>query len=105
MTGTSFGADRATLLRLYKSLVLPIIEYGAVIYAGGSKTELKTIDTLQNSCIRIALGIMKTSPINALHTEAHIPPLYIRRMELTLQHKTKIMQYHHNMHLEWPLTH
>ena len=47
MTGTSFGADRATLLRLYKSLVLPIIEYGAVIYAGGSKTALKTIDTLQ----------------------------------------------------------
>ena len=93
MTGTSFGADRATLLRLYKSLVLPIIEYGAVIYAGGSKTALKTIDTLQNLFIRIALGIMKTSPINALHTEAHIPPLYIRRMELTLRYKTKIMQY------------
>ena len=73
MTGTSFGADRATLLRLYKSLVLPIIEYGAVICAGGSKTALKTIGTLQNSCIRIALDIMKTSPINALHTEAHIP--------------------------------
>ena len=93
MTSTPWGADRATLLRLYKSLVLPIIEYGAVVYAGGCKTALKSLDTIQNTFIRIALGVMKTSPIAALQTEANIPPLSVRRMELTLRYTTKIKQY------------
>ena len=93
MTSTPCGADRATLLRLYKSLVLPIIEFGAVVYAGGCKTALKSLDTIQNTFIRIALGVMKTSPITALQTEANIPPLSIRRMELTLRYNTKIKQY------------
>ena len=36
LTSTPIGADRAILLRLYKSIVLLIIEYGCVMYAGGT---------------------------------------------------------------------
>ena len=31
IAGTDYGVDRKILLRLYTALVLPIIEYGAVI--------------------------------------------------------------------------
>ena len=93
LTSKECGADRSTLLTLYKAIVRPIIEYGAVVYAGGKKTSLSSLETLQNSFLRIAIGAMKTSPVPALQVEANIPPLYIRRMEISLKYVTKIKQH------------
>ena len=93
LTSTLGGADRATLLRLYRSIVLPIIEYGAVVYAGGTEKTLQSLETTQNSFLRIALGVMKTSPISALQVESNIPPLSIRRRELSLRYIIKIKQF------------
>ena len=90
IAGTENGADRKTLLHLYKTLVLPIIEYGAVIYAGASDNTLKKLNVIQNSFLRIALGAMKTSPIPSLQIEADIPPLHSRRMEQSLRYTSKI---------------
>ena len=90
IAGTEYGADRKTLLHLYKTLVLPIIEYGAVIYAGASDNTLKKLDVIQNSFLRIALGVMKTSPIPSLQIEAVMPPLHSRRMEQSLRYTSKI---------------
>ena len=92
ISGSKFGADRATLLRLYKSLVLPIIEYGSVVYAGGCKTALNEVVKIQNLFLRIALGVLRTSPIPALEVESNIMPLKFRRMELTLRYISKIAQ-------------
>ena len=93
ITGTFGGADRATLLRLYRSIVLPIIEYGAVVYAGGTEKTLQSLEAAQNSFVRIALGAMKTSPIAALQVESNVPPLSIRRRELSLRYVIKIKQF------------
>ena len=90
IAGTDFGADRETLLRLYKTLVLPIIEFGATIYSGASDNTLKKLDIIQNSFIRIATGAMKTSPIPSLQVEAVVPPLHIRRMEQSLRYFSKV---------------
>ena len=97
IAGTEYGADRKTLLHLYKALVLPIIEYGAIVYAGASDNTLKKVDTIQNSFLRIALGAMKTSPIPSLQVEAVVPPLHLRRMEQSLRYTSKILsQPNHN---------
>ena len=48
-----------------------------------SKTKLKTLDSIQNISLRIITGAMKTSPIKSLECEAGIPPLELRRKELT----------------------
>ena len=93
IAGTDFGADRKTLLQLYKTLVLPILEYGAVVYAGANDNVLKKLETIQNSFIRIGTGAMKTSPIPSLQVEAVMMPLQLRRMEQSLRYVTKIM-YH-----------
>ena len=95
IAGTDFGADRKTLLQLYKSLVLPIIEYGAVVYAGASDKVLQKLDIIQNSFIRIATGAMKTSPIPSLQVEAVVMPLQLRRMEQSLRYVSKIL-FHPN---------
>ena len=97
IAGIDFGADRKTLLQLYRSLVRPIIEYGAVIYAAASENQLKKVETIQNTFIRIALGVMKTSPIPSLQVESGIQPLYFRRVEQSLRYTNKIMFHpHHN---------
>ena len=96
ITGATYGADRETLIRLYRSLVLPIIEYGAVVYAGGVPSALKSLETIQNSFIRISIGAMKTSPIAALQVEADISPLRLRRQELSIRYVTKIKQFPHH---------
>ena len=56
IAGTDFGADRQTLLQLYKSLVLPVIEYGSIVYAGGNVSTLKKLGKIQNAFLRIATG-------------------------------------------------
>ena len=66
IAGSDFGADRKTLLHLYRTLVLSIIEYGSVIYSGAIDSTLKNLDTIQNAFLRIAIGAMKTSPIPCL---------------------------------------
>ena len=96
LTSSESCADRVTLLRLYTAIVLPIIEYGAVVYAGGKKTSLHSLEAIQNSFLRIALGAIRTSPVTALQVEANISPLYIRRKELTLRYITKIKQFPHH---------
>ena len=95
IASTEYGADRTTLLHLYKALVLPIIEYGAIIYAGASDNTLKKLETIQNSFVRISLGVMKTSPISSLQVEACIPPLHLRRVEQSFRYTSKIF-FHPN---------
>ena len=93
ITSTPAGADRNTLLRLYKTIVLPIIEYGSIIYAGGSQPTLDKLEVVQNNFLRLALGAMKTSPVISLQVDANITPLHIRRMELTMRYVSKIKQF------------
>ena len=100
IAGTEFGADRKTMLRLYKAIVLPIIEYGGVIYSGASENTLKKLDTIQNTFIRIAIGAMKTTPIPSLQVEAVVPPLQIRRMEQSLRFTAKLS--YHPYHSTYP---
>ena len=46
---------------------------------------------MQNSALRIALGVYKTSQIHALNVEANIPPLNLHFQELTLKYYVKLM--------------
>ena len=42
------GVDRHTLLRLYTTIILPIIEYGAVVYDDGRSSYLLKLEAIQN---------------------------------------------------------
>lgn len=86
VSGTSFGADKKTLLNLYKSLILSKLDYGAQAYHSACRTLLKTLDIIQNHALRIATGAFRTTPINALEVESGIKPLTLRREELILKY-------------------
>ena len=83
ISGREWGADRRTLLRLYTSLIRPILDYNAFLFGNISSTLVDRIETIQNAALRIATGAFRTTPISNLLVDTNIPPL-IRRREYQL---------------------
>jgi len=86
----SWGADRATLLTIYRSLIRSQLDYGCQIYASASKTSLSMLDTVHHQGVRFALGAFRTSPVESLYVESGEPSLTHRRDKLSLQLHARI---------------
>ena len=57
-----WGANRETMLKLYKATVLPILEYGSQIYSSASKSVLKALHSVHHLGLRLATGAFRSSP-------------------------------------------
>ena len=90
LSRTEWGADRTTLLKLYRSLVRSKLDYGCIVYGSASKTALVKLDPVHNQGLRLSLGAFRSSPVESLYVEAHEPPLEIRREKLALQYAIKL---------------
>lgn len=86
VSGTSFGADKKTLVNLYKALILSKIDYGCQAYNSALPSCLKSLDLIQNQAMRIATRAVRSTPINALEVECGLKPLSLRREELILKY-------------------
>ena len=90
LSHTSWGADRTTLLKLYRSLVPSKLDYGCIIYGSARKSYLQMLDPIHNQGLRLALGAFRTSPVTSLYVEADEPSLYSRREKLSLQYAVRL---------------
>ena len=90
LSHTSWGADRTTLLKLYRSLVRSKLDYGCIIYGSARKSYLQMLDPIHNRGLRLALGAFRTSPVASLYLEADEPSLYSRREKLSLQYAIRL---------------
>jgi ribonuclease HI len=79
--GNKWGADITSLLTVYKTLVRPIIDYGAIAYDSASKTMQDVVERIQNRALRICTGCMKSTEVALLQNECGIMPLRFRRLE------------------------
>ena len=70
LSHTSWGADRAQLLRLYKSLIFSKLMYGCEVYTSATQNRLKVLNSIHHAGIRIATGAFKSSPIESLLVDA-----------------------------------
>ena len=91
LAGRGCGADRTILIRVYKSLIRPILEYACQVLEGPLNKAVESLESVQNTCLRIATGALRTSPIIPLQVETNVQPLYLRRWELTLRYVTKVI--------------
>ncbi|GFO29326.1 reverse transcriptase [Plakobranchus ocellatus] len=87
---TDWGADRAILLKLYRTLVRCKLDYGNVIYSSAKKHVLRALDPIHHQGLRIALGAFRTFPIKSLYAEAGKPSLEHRRMKLAFNYVLKL---------------
>ena len=74
-----FYLDTPKMLDLYKSHVLPYVDYGDVLYAGANKGKLDKLQRLQNQALRVALNVNMRFPVILLHQQAKISNLEVRR--------------------------
>ena len=93
VSNTKWGADTNTCLLLYKACIRPILDYGAILYRGASKTNLSILERGQNRAIRLALGAFRTSPTESLLVEANVSSLEDRRDLLSLKYLEKVLNH------------
>lgn len=90
ISGTRWGGDRNSLLKIADGTIRSSLEYGSLVYGGASCLRLRSLDVIYNSAIRIALGAFPTSPITSLYTEANRYSLECRRSIKLIKYWGKI---------------
>ena len=83
------GRDRDTLLMLYRATVRSKFDYCCIVCGTASNTDLRQLDSIHNSGLRLALGAFCTSPVSSLYTEANKAPLEERWLKLSMQYYVK----------------
>ena len=80
------GEEIETLLMLYQAIVHSKLDYGCIVYGAASITDLRQLDSIHNSGLRLALGAFCTSPVSSLYTEANEAPLEKRWLKLPMHY-------------------
>ena len=76
ITGTDWGKDKETLTNTYKAVSQSQLNYCCPIWGPNlSDTSWKTLQTAQNTALRIATGNHKMASIQHLHAETKIMPV------------------------------
>lgn len=75
-----------SMKRFYVGLIRSIVDFGCMAYGSATKSELKKLDIIQGSALRICSGAMRTSPISALQVEVGEMPFELRRLQMSLSY-------------------
>lgn len=81
-----WGADREWVILLYKAVIRSKLEYGTIVFGTAKQTIIKSLDKIQCTTIRTAIGAHRPSPIGSMLCEASKLPLYLRTAELKLNY-------------------
>lgn len=79
LVGPGWGMHPKHLRRLYISLIRSRLDYASFLYNSSCKIHLIKLDKLQNQCMRIIGGFIKSTPIHVMECELYIQPLHVRR--------------------------
>ena len=80
ISSTTWGGNKDVLTIVYKGLIRSVIDYGQELYDSASSALLDILNKIQNQCLRICSGALKSTPIIALENECGIEPLDLRRL-------------------------
>ena len=69
---TRAGVDKDVAMRLYKTYVLPLIEYGSISFIAAPKPTIDKLQKIQNEAIRICLRLPRYIRVDLLHEYAGI---------------------------------
>ena len=70
---------RCSSSNVYKTMILPLIEYGDILYDNSNTKLTKKLQTLQNRCLRICSLEAYHVPVIYLHEISNIARLDLRR--------------------------
>ena len=87
------ATDSILLLRIYRALIRPKLDYACEIYGTAKGSYLTPLDPVHHKGIRICLGAYRTSPFESMYVEANEPSLSNRRQMLQLQYYVRMKQF------------
>ena len=90
LAGTTWGADKNILRRVYTGTIRPIMEYATTSWATALNANKSKLDKVQNAALRAIVGVMKTTPIKEMEKRADLEPLELRGTFKVLTQKEKI---------------
>ena len=90
-SGCSLGVGRGQrhILMLYRAIVRSKLNYGCIVYDTASNSNLRQLDSIHNTGLRLALGAIYTSHVSCLYTEANEAPLEERDLKLSMDYYLK----------------
>ena len=80
--GTSWGAKVATLKRVYKQFIRPVLEYGSVAYTKQDILYTKHLEIAERRALRYITGAKLRTSNEVLYSMANIQPLCVRMEDL-----------------------
>jgi hypothetical protein len=95
------GADGALLLRLYKALIRPILDYGCEAFDSTTDSLKAHLDSIQYKALKICTGALRGTSLISLQVECGEPPLKFRRKLLVKSYAITIEAnpYHPNNYM------
>ncbi|XP_023216832.1 uncharacterized protein LOC111619354 [Centruroides sculpturatus] len=89
---SSWGADKVSMLRIYRALVCSKLDYSCIVYSSVRESTLRMLDPIHHQALRLCTGAFRTSPVQSLYVDAYEPLLSLRREQLVsiLLYKTEI---------------
>ncbi len=99
LSNTSWGADRTSMMRIYRSIIRSKMDYACCTYGSARKSALRTLNTVHHTALRTASGAFRTSPIDSLYAICNEPSLEITRQRFSLNYYFRVLSYHnHPLH-------
>jgi len=71
-------------------LIRSILDYGAAAYDSASISQLRKLDKIQYSALKLCFGAIKSTAASALQVESGEAPLHLRRLEQQIKFSIKI---------------
>ena len=90
LSGQQWGAGKQCMLRIYRTLIRPKLEYGIELFCTANKASWRKLSVIQNTCLRLACGAMRGTAIDALQQECGELPILLRRKRAVLRYAAKI---------------
>ena len=83
-------------LQVYRAMILPIVEYGNILYDSANQKLTSKLQVAQNSGLKAVYCLPRLTPTQVLHNKAKINLLELRRKRSILIqsfHRAKIARY------------
>ncbi|CAG4955854.1 unnamed protein product [Colias eurytheme] len=93
LSGVRWGAHPFSQKLLYNAIVRSHFDYASFLLEPMNKHGIQCWDKIQSKSLRIVLGAMKSTAINALQIECGEPPLSLRRQFLCDRFMSKLTQF------------
>ena len=90
ISGQNWGADKTSLLRIYRAFIRSKLDYGSMAYNSASDMAKKKLDAIQASALKICCGAIRGTSVAAMQVECGEMPLDIRRIEQSLKYAAKL---------------